>query len=110
MLQTKPMKGKPRGKAPAKFPPGHDINILPSLTFIEADDGYLAVLDIGHETGETLTFPAVALDSYAACRKELLKRYAARLVLWECENCRTARESREAWLELVDRALEGGRE
>ena len=106
ILQNVPMAGKQEGG----FPPGWRLDILGAITFANSPDGYQAIIDIGHETGETLTIPAVAIDTYAACRKALLKRYAARLVLWEVETCRRASEARDEWLQAVNRAIERGRE
>lgn len=92
-----------------KFPPGVEINFLGAITFTETPSGYEAVFDFGHESGETLSIPAVALDSYVAARKAFLLRHAARLILDECDNCRTANEARAEWVLLLDQAIARGR-
>jgi len=94
------------GNGKAKSPPGAEINILGAITFTAAPGGYQVEIDVA--SGK-LAIPAAALDSYAACRRELLKRHAVRLVLWEVEDCRIAREARAAWLEAVDIAVQRGR-
>ena len=108
-LKATCMSNRTKKSVTGQFPPGWELNILGALTFEPSEDGHLAVLDIGHATGETLSFPAVALDTYSTCRRELLKRYAARLVLWDVEEARNTREARQAWLELVNQAIERGR-
>lgn len=101
MVQTKPMAGK--------FPRGHRLDVLGAITFAAAADGYQAVLDVGHSSGERLRIPAAALDSYAACRKTLFRRHAVRLVLREIESCRRSQEARKVWPEAVAKAIAGGR-
>jgi hypothetical protein len=98
------------GKQTSKFPPGSRLDVLGAITFAHENGVYWAIIDVGHHTGETLSIPAESLDTYQSARRELLKRHAAQLVLWEVENCRRTCQAREEWHDAVYQAIARGRE